>query len=112
MTRSSTRNRVFFTRVFDDVAPADRYRFVAEQIAPAERCGPDPACAAQHHLHEHKGGLPSPLVFLAYVAARTSRIRLGTGILTLPLEGPIRVARAGSPPPDAPPFEACGMTSA
>jgi len=31
-------------------------------------------------------------VFLAHVAARTSTIRLGTGIVTLPLEEPIRVA--------------------
>jgi putative FMN-dependent luciferase-like monooxygenase len=31
-------------------------------------------------------------VFLAQAAARTSRIRLGTGIVTLPLEMPIRVA--------------------
>ena len=39
-----------------------------------------------------EGGLPSPFVFLAQVAARTSRIRLGTGIVTLPLELPVRVA--------------------
>jgi putative FMN-dependent luciferase-like monooxygenase len=31
-------------------------------------------------------------VFLAQVAARTTRIRLGTGIVTLPMELPIRVA--------------------
>ena len=31
-------------------------------------------------------------MFLAQVAAQTSRIRLGTGIVTLPLELPIRVA--------------------
>lgn len=36
--------------------------------------------------------MPSPLVFLSHVAARTSRIRLGTGIITLPLEQPIRIA--------------------
>ncbi len=92
MTRSSTRNWGFFTRVLDDAAPADRYRLAAEQIAHAERCGLDSAWVAQHHFHEHEGGLPSPLVFLTHVAARTSRIRLGTGILTLPLEAPIRVA--------------------
>jgi putative FMN-dependent luciferase-like monooxygenase len=47
---------------------------------------------AQHHFHADEGGLPSPFVFLAQAAARTSRIRLGTGIVTLPLDMPIRVA--------------------
>jgi putative FMN-dependent luciferase-like monooxygenase len=32
------------------------------------------------------------MVFLAHAAARTSRIRLATGIITLPLELPVRVA--------------------
>ena len=50
------------------------------------------AWVAQHHFHEDEGGLPAPFVFLAQVAAQTSRIRLGTGIVTLPLELPIRVA--------------------
>lgn len=39
-----------------------------------------------------RGGLPSPFVFLAYVASRTRRIRLGTGIVTLPLENAVRAA--------------------
>jgi alkanesulfonate monooxygenase SsuD/methylene tetrahydromethanopterin reductase-like flavin-dependent oxidoreductase (luciferase family) len=38
------------------------------------------------------GGLPSPFVFLAWLAARTSRLRLGTAAVTLPLESPLRVA--------------------
>lgn len=82
----------FFTRVLDAAPAAERYRLAGEQIVHAERCGFDSAWLAQHHFHEGEGGLPAPLVFLAHVAARTSRIRLGTGIITLPLEQPIRVA--------------------
>ncbi len=47
---------------------------------------------AQHHFHEAEGGLPAPLVFLSHVAAHTRRIRLGTGIITLPMESALRVA--------------------
>jgi putative FMN-dependent luciferase-like monooxygenase len=82
----------FFTRVLDEVPPAERYRLATAQIAHAERCGFDSAWIAQHHFHQAEGGLPAPLVFLAHVAAQTSTIRLGTGIVTLPLEEPIRVA--------------------
>ena len=82
----------FFSRLLDQAEPAERYRLAAEQIAHAERLGFDSAWVAQHHFHEGEGGLPSPFVFLAHVAARTPRIRLGTGIVTLPLEAPIRVA--------------------
>src|SRR5471032_153534 len=82
----------FFTRLLDAAPAAERYRLAAEQIAHAERFGFDAAWVAQHHFHEHEGGLPSPFVFLGNLAARTSRIRLGTGIITLPLELPVRVA--------------------
>jgi alkanesulfonate monooxygenase SsuD/methylene tetrahydromethanopterin reductase-like flavin-dependent oxidoreductase (luciferase family) len=47
---------------------------------------------AQHHARGGPGGLPSPWTFLAYAAARTTRIRLGTAITILPLEDPIRLA--------------------
>ncbi len=82
----------FFTRLLDAAPAAERYRLAAEQIAHAEAQGYDAAWVAQHHFHEHEGGLPSPFVFLGHVAAQTKRIRLGTGIITLPLELPVRVA--------------------
>ncbi|VED50786.1 Alkanal monooxygenase alpha chain [Raoultella terrigena] len=88
-----TRKRLgFFTRLLDDAAPKERYRLATEQIRHAERLGFDSAWIAQHHFHEHEGGLPSPLVFLAHAAAHTERIRLGTAIITLPMEDPLRVA--------------------
>jgi putative FMN-dependent luciferase-like monooxygenase len=82
----------FFTRLLDSAVAAERYRLAIAQILHAESCGFDSAWVAQHHFHEDEGGLPAPFVFLAQVAAETSRIRLGTGIVTLPLELPIRVA--------------------
>lgn len=82
----------FFTRLLDEASPAGRYALAAEQIAAAERFGYGAAWVAQHHFRREEGGLPSPLVFLAHVAARTSRIRLGTGIATAPLDQPIRLA--------------------
>lgn len=82
----------FFTRLLDQATAAERYQLALAQIQQAERCGFDSAWIAQHHFHEAEGGLPAPFVFLAQAAARTERIRLGTGIVTLPLEMGIRVA--------------------
>ena len=91
-TVSSIKRLGFFTRLLDQTSAVQRYRLATEQIAQAEKCGFDSAWIAQHHFHEGEGGLPAPFVFLAHAAAHTSRIRLGTGIVTLPLELPIRVA--------------------
>lgn len=82
----------FFTRLLDQTDAAERYRLATVQIMHAEKLGFDSAWIAQHHFHELEGGLPAPFVFLAHVAAHTKRIRLGTGIVTLPLEMGIRVA--------------------
>ncbi len=93
MTQTTSRKRLgFFTRVLDEATASVRYRLATEQIMHAERFGFDSAWVAQHHFHADEGGLPAPLVFLAHVAAQTSRIRLGTGVITLPLENPIRIA--------------------
>src|ERR687897_2099431 len=93
MTRAPLPKRLgFFTRLLDRADPAERYQLATAQIIHAERFGFDSAWVAQHHFHEDEGGLPAPFVFLAQVAAQTSRMRLGTGIVTLPLELPIRVA--------------------
>ncbi len=82
----------FFTRLLDQADAAERYRLATAQILHAEKFGFDSAWIAQHHFHEAEGGLPAPFVFLSQAAARTARIRLGTGIVTLPLELPVRVA--------------------
>jgi putative FMN-dependent luciferase-like monooxygenase len=93
VTTANPRIRLgFFTRLLDRVDAAERYRLALAQIAHAERCGYDSAWVAQHHFHEDEGGLPAPFVFLARAAAQTTNIRLGTGIVCLPLELPIRVA--------------------
>lgn len=81
-----------FTRLLDAVSPGERYRLATEQIIHAEHLGFDSAWVAQHHFNYDEGGLPAPLVFLSHVAARTRHIRLGTGIVTLPLEQPLRAA--------------------
>lgn len=88
----TTKRLGFFTRLLDDVPAQQRYRLATEQIIKAEQLGFDSAWVAQHHFHADEGGLPSPLVFLAQVAVRTRHIRLGTGVITLPMEQPLRVA--------------------
>jgi putative FMN-dependent luciferase-like monooxygenase len=91
----STRRLGLFTRLIPDRpdAPASLlYSQAREQFQLAERLGYDVGWVAQHHFDVEEGGLPSPLVFLAWIAAQTERIRLGTAIITLALEDPIRVA--------------------
>jgi putative FMN-dependent luciferase-like monooxygenase len=88
-----------FTRLLPDRpdAPASLlYSQAREQFLLAERLGYDVGWVAQHHFDVEEGGLPSPLVFLAWMAAQTERIRLGTAIITLALEDPIRVAEDAS----------------
>ena len=90
-----TKRLGLFTRLLADTPgtpPAQVYRNATEQFVEAERLGFDVGWVAQHHFDAEEGGLPSPLVFLAGVAANTTRIRLATGIITTALEDPIRVA--------------------
>lgn len=72
----------------------DLTRLVEEMSAEArqaERYGFDSFFVTEHH-QEPAGYFPSPLPLLAALAARTSTIRLGTGIAVLPLYHPIRMA--------------------
>ena len=89
-------NLGFFTRLTDDLPAAERYRIAAEQIRHAEALGFATAWVAQHHFSGAEGGLPSPLVFLSHVAATTSTIRLGTGVICIPMEDAVRTAEDAS----------------
>lgn len=71
--------------------PAVLYARTLDQIAAAEALGFDSVWTSEHHF-TGDGYLPSSLLFLAAVAARTTRMRLGTLILLLPLHHPLRVA--------------------
>src|SRR5499425_1217370 len=69
-------------------------RAIDETIAEAqlaEACGFDSCFFGEHH-QDHGGFLPSPLIVAAAVAARTTRLRVGTSVILLPLHHPVRVA--------------------
>jgi alkanesulfonate monooxygenase SsuD/methylene tetrahydromethanopterin reductase-like flavin-dependent oxidoreductase (luciferase family) len=68
------------------------YEEAIELFVAAEQLGFDSVWVAQHHFGPVVGTLPSPLTLLAAAAARTRRIRLGTAVVILPLEQPIRLA--------------------
>jgi natural product biosynthesis luciferase-like monooxygenase protein len=57
----------------------------------AEEFGFDSVWPAEHHFSEY-GYCASPSVTLAALASCTERIRLGTGVVVLPLNHPVRVA--------------------
>jgi len=82
----------FFTRLLEEGTAAQRYGWALEQIQQAERAGFSTAWIAQHHFNADEGGLPTPWPFLGAAAQATQRIRLGTAVVTLPHENPVRTA--------------------
>ena len=71
-------------------------RTVLDQVELADEVGFHYALVSEHHLVEDNGYFPAPLTVLAAFAARTTRIRLATGILLLPLYQPMTVAEAAA----------------
>src|SRR6516225_9149665 len=67
------------------------YREHLEESVLAEELGFDHVWASEHHFAEDSWN-PSPIAFLAAVAARTERVRVGTYVLLLPFHNPVRVA--------------------
>lgn len=71
--------------------PAELYRAILAQIRRAEELGYDNAWLTEHHFTEDEYN-PSLLPTAAAVAAATERIRIGTFVLLLPFQHPVRVA--------------------
>ena len=63
-----------------------------EQAIWAEAVGFDSYWQTEHHFYTEIGHSSAPEVFLAALSQRTSRIRLGTGVVVLPCNHPFRVA--------------------
>jgi alkanesulfonate monooxygenase SsuD/methylene tetrahydromethanopterin reductase-like flavin-dependent oxidoreductase (luciferase family) len=76
---------------FDGQSFKDVYDYHLELIELAEELGFDGVRLAEHHFRDY-GVVPNLFTMLAHAAARTSRLRLGTGIVVLPLHNPIHVA--------------------
>ncbi|MBV8089021.1 MAG: LLM class flavin-dependent oxidoreductase, partial [Alphaproteobacteria bacterium] len=69
----------------------DLYRDHLEEAVLAEELGFDNVWASEHHFSPDAWN-PAPITFLAALAARTARVRVGTYVLLLPLHNPVRVA--------------------
>jgi alkanesulfonate monooxygenase SsuD/methylene tetrahydromethanopterin reductase-like flavin-dependent oxidoreductase (luciferase family) len=68
--------------------PGDEHRLLKdalEQVELADRLGIDYVWEVEHHFLEEYSHSSAPEVFLAAASQRTSRIRLGHGIVQLPL---------------------------
>jgi alkanesulfonate monooxygenase SsuD/methylene tetrahydromethanopterin reductase-like flavin-dependent oxidoreductase (luciferase family) len=80
------RNHPQFGRPFEV-----HYAEFLDQVEWADRNGFDAMSLAEHHFSDD-GYLPSPLVVAGAVAARTKRMRIGIGLVLLPLKHPVQLA--------------------
>ena len=80
--------------LFENPVGKSEYEIVQEQLTlmrAAEAYGFDSVWPAEHHFSEY-GYCASPALTLAALALETKRLRLGTGVVVLPLNHPLRVA--------------------
>lgn len=80
--------------LFENPLGKTEYQIVHEQLelmVAAEELGFDSVWPAEHHFTEY-GYCASPALTLAAVAQVTKRVRLGTGVVVLPMNHPLRVA--------------------
>ena len=75
----------------ENVSQSDVYRNELEQLTVSEEQGYFAAWLAEHHFSRYGIG-PSIHLTAANLAARTSRIRIGTAVTVLPFFHPLRVA--------------------
>ncbi|HKU96903.1 MAG TPA: LLM class flavin-dependent oxidoreductase [Vineibacter sp.] len=76
-----------------DVRKADTvlYREVMDDCALGHRLGYDAAWLLEHHFSDYYP-TPSPLLFMAHIAAALPDLSLGTSVLVLPWYHPLRLA--------------------
>jgi alkanesulfonate monooxygenase SsuD/methylene tetrahydromethanopterin reductase-like flavin-dependent oxidoreductase (luciferase family) len=75
--------------LFDSHNPGPGHEVTLEMISLGERLGFDSAWVRHRHL---QFGISSPVAVLAAAAQRTARIELGTAVIPLGWENPLRLA--------------------
>jgi probable F420-dependent oxidoreductase len=73
------------------LADSHGYRDFIEYVIEAERLGFEGVFIVEHHFTGY-GQVSASMSLLAYLAARTTRIRLGTAVVVLPWHNPVLVA--------------------
>src|SRR5215813_5681893 len=73
----------------------DLYRKHLDLTVKAEELGYDTVWLSEHHFIED-GYSSSLLPIAAAIAARTKKIRIGTSVVLLPFQNPIRIAEDGA----------------
>jgi alkanesulfonate monooxygenase SsuD/methylene tetrahydromethanopterin reductase-like flavin-dependent oxidoreductase (luciferase family) len=81
----------FDVRIPPGASAPDVYARTLELCVEAERLGADSVWLSEHHGFDD-GYLPQPLTMAAAVAARTSRVRIGTALVIAPLCDPVALA--------------------
>ena len=76
------------------ISQGDFLRKTVDQFVSAEALGYDSVWVNEHHFHGYGGLFPSLSTILAALAQRTTRVRLGTSVLVLPLHHPLEVAES------------------
>ena len=71
-------------------SPSERHRAIVESAVRAEGAGFDSIWIGEHHFCDYI--VSSPPVLLGAIAARTTRLRLGTGVALLANLDPVRAA--------------------
>ncbi|MEU4598944.1 LLM class flavin-dependent oxidoreductase [Nocardia sp. NPDC023988] len=85
-------NRALFVQLRSGPPVAEVYRRTIEITVHAERLGFGTVWFAARHFEAHHAALPSVFPFVAAAAQHTDHIRLGTGVVTVPFEHPVRLA--------------------
>jgi alkanesulfonate monooxygenase SsuD/methylene tetrahydromethanopterin reductase-like flavin-dependent oxidoreductase (luciferase family) len=79
-------------RPWPEGAEVELFEHALEQVALADRLGFDVVWAAEHHFLPEYSHSSAPELFLAAATQRTSRIRLGHGIIQATTNHPARMA--------------------
>src|SRR5215813_12428455 len=82
-----------FQNTHEGMSDAEMFRRETDVAVLAEEVGMDFVQAPEHHFDPGYAMMPDNMQWVAYMAARTNRIKLGTGAIILPWwENPTRIA--------------------
>jgi alkanesulfonate monooxygenase SsuD/methylene tetrahydromethanopterin reductase-like flavin-dependent oxidoreductase (luciferase family) len=70
----------------------DRYRELIAEAVEADKLGFDTIWLAEVHFAPHFSVMPTPMMLLAAIAQRTTKLRLGPAVNLVPLHHPMRLA--------------------